>query len=250
MQGAPPGSGSGSNLNLNSVDHCSVRTSGASSMTSQVVPGRDSVAAMAAYQMNGYMPNGYPSMMHPHDPHAAAVAYQQHASFAVAAAAGNGSLYSRYDMPSHHHHHSGSMSPYMNGGSSYSMAAAMTSPYSPMSGSVGGASASSMLHSAGGPPSVKSEPPGTPVSSSSSSSSSSTGGNGNGSNGGGGNGAGKRAEFQGDLRQMISMYLPPNEVLASDPSAQSRLQQQMQGHYVTAADAMTASSVPPLTHIY
>lgn len=55
----------------------------------------------------------------------------------------------------------------------------------------------------------------------------------------------------GDLREMISMYLPPGSD-PNDPSAQHRLQQQMQaaGHYqvpMTSADSL--SSTVPLTHM-
>lgn len=173
------------------------------------------------YQMNGYMPNGYPAMMH--DPHAA---YQQHPGFG-SQMTGNGSLYPRYDMTTGQMHTpmtTGSMSPYMNGSSNYSMS--MSSPYSPMQSVGAGSQMPTSVTS-----SIKSEP-GSVVSTSSSAASALA--------------ASKRAaEYPGDLRQMISMYLPGD---ASDPSAQSRLQQ-MQGHYQAATDGMAGSSVPPLTHM-
>uniref|UniRef100_T1JC36 HMG box domain-containing protein n=1 Tax=Strigamia maritima TaxID=126957 RepID=T1JC36_STRMM len=82
------------------------------------------VSQRDVYQMNGYMPNGYPSMMH--DPHSA---YNQHPGF-TSQMTGNGSLYPRYDMTSQMPPMtSGSLSPYMNGtASSYST----MSQYSPM----------------------------------------------------------------------------------------------------------------------
>ncbi|XP_045201081.1 transcription factor Sox-2-like isoform X2 [Mercenaria mercenaria] len=54
----------------------------------------------------------------------------------------------------------------------------------------------------------------------------------------------------GDLREMISMYLPPGAD-PNDPSAQQRLQQQMQamGHYqVPSTESMNSNTVP-LTHM-
>lgn len=54
----------------------------------------------------------------------------------------------------------------------------------------------------------------------------------------------------GDLREMISMYLPPGSD-PNDPSAQQRIQQQMQamGHYpVPSSEAMNSNTVP-LTHM-
>uniref|UniRef100_A0A2L2YPH6 Transcription factor SOX-2 n=1 Tax=Parasteatoda tepidariorum TaxID=114398 RepID=A0A2L2YPH6_PARTP len=71
------------------------------------------------YSINGYMPNGYPSMMH----EAAAQAYNQHAAYNSHMS--NTGLYSRYEVPQMHTPMTTSPSsmsiPYMNGNSSYSM---------------------------------------------------------------------------------------------------------------------------------
>lgn len=181
-------------------------------------PSRTSAAAAAAaavqqvsrdmYQMNGYMPNGYPSMMHE--------AYQQHAaSYGTAAsmAAANGSLYGRYDM-SQMTMAGGSMPmPYMNGTTNAysSMAPMSASAYSSM-----GSSASPMSGT-GSSLSLKSE---------------SSGHSGNSPNtmAAAVAAAAARRPCNTDLRDMISMYLPPGE---TDPNVQSRLQ--MQNHYQTTA---------------
>nr|ABF21053.1 SoxB1 [Glomeris marginata] len=190
------------------------------------------------YQMNGYMPNGYPSMMHAaHDvPHA----YQQHAaaaaSFSAAAAAAannqmatNGSLYPRYDMTASMHSSpmttcsSGSMSSYMNGSANYSMA--MSSPYSSMQSAAAAAAQMS--------PTLKGSDSGGSSSSSSAAAAAAASAI----------AASKRSEYPGDLRQMISMYLPGD---GSDPTShQGRL---LQAHYQSQSDAMS-SAVPPLTHM-
>lgn len=169
------------------------------------------------YQMNGYMPNGYPaSMMHE--------AYQQHAASygqAASMAAANSSLYGRYDM-SQMGMPGGSMGmPYMNGSGSYpSMAPMSASAYSSM-----GSSASPMSGT-GSSLSIKSE-----------------------SSGHSGNSpntmavavaAAARRTCNTELRDMISMYLPPGE---TDPNnVQSRLQ--MQSHYQNSSDHPM-----PLSHI-
>ncbi|XP_069698138.1 transcription factor Sox-2-like [Periplaneta americana] len=217
----------------------------------QQVVGRD------MYQMpNGYMPNGY--MMHHHDPSA----YQQHhsayGSHMAAAAAGG---YPRYDM-GQMHPNSGSLNSYMNGssygmysaggtvpggaGSPYHTAAMQQQPQQP------GSQMSS--HSPSGS-SIKSEP----VSPSSGGLHTPTPGAGAPGGGisvkreyvGGNSGGGGGASSQGDLRQMISMYLP------TDPSAdhhqqQVRLQQMhAQYHQHTGSpDPMGAGpGAMPLTHM-
>lgn len=54
----------------------------------------------------------------------------------------------------------------------------------------------------------------------------------------------------GDLREMISMYLPPGSD-PNDPSAQQRIQQQMQamGHYQVPSSESMGSNTVPLTHM-
>lgn len=192
--------------------------SGLSGLSSE--SNRTSAAAAAAaavqqvsrdmYQMNGYMANGYPSMMHE--------AYQQHAaSYGTAAsmAAANGSLYGRYDM-SQMTMAGGSMPmPYMNGTANYSSMGPMSaSAYSSM-----GSSASPMSGT-GSSLSLKSE---------------SSGHSGNSPNTMAAAVAAAtavRRPCNTDLRDMISMYLPPGE---TDPNnVQNRLQ--MQNHYQTAND--------------
>jgi hypothetical protein len=186
-------------------------------------PTRSSAAAAAAaavqqvsrdmYQMNGYMPNGYPGMsgmMHE--------AYQQHAaaSYGTASMAANSGLYGRYDMSQiHTPMTTGSMAmPYMNGSSSYS---SMPSAYSTM-----GSSASPM--SATGS-SIKSE---------------SSGHSGSSPNTMAAAIAARRGPCNTDLRDMISMYLPPAD---TDPNAvQSRLQ--MQSHYASSGEPPM-----PLSHM-
>lgn len=78
------------------------------------------------YQMNGYMPNGYPTMMHE--------AYQQHAAAAgYAAAANSASLYGRYDMSQIQPQMGNMHSAYMNGPSGYSSMPMSSAAASPMS---------------------------------------------------------------------------------------------------------------------
>lgn len=182
-------------------------------------PTRSSAAVAAAaavqqvsrdmYQMNGYMPNGYPSMMHE--------AYQQHAaSYGTASMAANSaSLYGRYDMSQIHTPMttgSAMAMPYMNGSSNYSMP--MSSAYSTM-----GSSASPM---SGTGSSIKSESSGHSGSSPNAMAAAVA--------------ASRRPGCNtGDLRDMISMYLPGD---TSDPAVQSRLQ--MQSHYA-ASEGMQLS---------
>ena len=214
----------------------------------QQVVGRD------MYQMpNGYMPNGY--MMHHHDP----TAYQQHHSYGshmAAAAAASG--YPRYDM-GQMHPNSSSLNSYMNG-SSYGM-------YS-TGGTVPGG-AGSPYHSAA--MQQAQQQPGSQMSSHSPSGSSiksepvspSSGGlhtptPGAGAPGGnisvkreyGNAGGGGGASSQGDLRQMISMYLP------TDPSAdqhhQARLQQMHTTYHQHTGSPDPMGGGPgtmPLTHM-
>ena len=189
-------------------------------------PTRSSAAAAAAaavqqvsrdmYQMNGYMPNGYPGMsgmMHE--------AYQQHAaaSYGTASMAANSGLYGRYDMSQiHTPMTTGSMAmPYMNGSPSYS--SMPVSAYSTM-----GSSASPM--SAGGGSSIKSESSGHSGSSPNAMAAAVAA-------------AARRGPCNSDLRDMISMYLPGD----TDPNAvQSRLQ--MQQHYQSSGEPPM-----PLSHM-
>uniref|UniRef100_A0A1B6EDZ1 HMG box domain-containing protein n=1 Tax=Clastoptera arizonana TaxID=38151 RepID=A0A1B6EDZ1_9HEMI len=193
----------------------------ASAGVQQVVSSREMYQQMT----NGYMPNGY--MMHP-DPSA----YQQHSAYGSHMTGG----YPRYDM-SQMHPNSGSLN-YMNG-SSYGM--------SPYGGTVPGGAGSpyhtmqqSGSHSPSGS-SIKSEP----VSPSSAGLHTPTPsgpvlqtaikreyGNPN------GNG--------GDLRQMISMYLPTDP--GADHHQQARLQQ-MQYHPHSGSPDSLGPSMTPLTHM-
>jgi transcription factor SOX2 (SOX group B) len=177
-------------------------------------PTRSSAAAAAAaavqqvsrdmYQMNGYMPNGYPTMMHE--------AYQQHAaaSYGTASMAANtAGLYGRYDMSQIHTPMttgSAMAMPYMNGSSSYS-SMPMSSAYSTM-----GSSASPM--SATGS-SIKSESSGHSGSSPNAMAAA----------------LASRRPCNTEIRDMISMYLPGD--------TDSRLQ--MQSHYASASEAMPLS---------
>ncbi|OTF70836.1 SOX and HMG-box containing protein [Euroglyphus maynei] len=209
--------------------------SGISGLSSQETTSRTSAAAAAAaavqqvsrdmYQMNGYMANGYPSMMHE--------AYQQHAaSYSSAAAASmaaaNGGLYGRYDMSQMTMAGSSMPMPYMNGTTNYSSMAPMSaSAYSSM-----GSSASPMSGT-GSSLSLKSE---------------SSGHSGNSPNTMAAAVAAAtavRRPCNTDLRDMISMYLPPGETANNgDPNnVQSRLQ--MQNHYQTSSNEHPMS----LSHI-
>lgn len=213
-------------------------------LTAGMMPGADvrmagaAVAAVAGgavgqvgrdmyHQMNGYMPNGYPStaaMMHD--------AYQHHV--AAAAAAGgfagqghgpapgsNGSIYSRYDMSPAAQMSMSSASPmssYLNGGA-YTTSPGMNASYSPHHiGSTGGQS-------------IKSES-GSPVSPSA-------------STGAVAGGMMRRPGCPSDLRsEMVNLYLPDG----SDPNsaAQARLAAAAGiGHY----QHETGMTVPPLSHM-
>ncbi|BES89447.1 unnamed protein product [Nesidiocoris tenuis] len=215
----------GSLIPNNTVD--SQRTGpGGQSAVQQVVNRSD------MYQMpNGYMPNGY--MMH-HD----AAAYQQHSAYSSHMA----SSYPRYDMSQMH---PGS---YMNGGS-YGM-------YGSAPGG-GGASPyhSSMQQNSPGGSSIKSEP----VSPSSGGIHTPTpqpiGGGGNHQTAAAAAAAIIKREYQntpnaGDLRQMISMYLPDQtgNVNVVDPHSNShpaRLVSHLHGGYATGSP----DPMPPLTHM-
>lgn len=161
-------------------------------------------AARDMYQMpNGYMPNGY--MMH--DPSA----YQQHAAYGGGVAGG----YPRYDMAQMQH------GGYMNGGYG-GMYPSATVPQS--AGSPYGMQQAGSSHSPSGS-SIKSEPvsPGsglhTPTP------------------------TGIKREYQqgqqqGDLRQMISMYLP------TDPNTPQHMQP-----YSASPDTMGPGPLAPLAHM-
>lgn len=201
--------------------------SAATAAAVQQVVGRD------MYQMpNGYMPNGY--IMQHHDPSA----YQQHHSaYGSHMAAAGG--YPRYDM--------GQMHPnsYMNGSSygMYSMGGA-GSPYQSATMQPGS-------HSPSGS-SIKSEP----VSPSSAGLHTPTPGAGAPAGVlsvkreyGGGNSGG--ASSQGDLRQMISMYLPTDPA-AENQHQQARLQhmQAQYQHHTGSPDPMGGGpGTMPLTHM-
>ncbi|XP_018326918.1 transcription factor Sox-3-like [Agrilus planipennis] len=157
-------------------------------------------AARDMYQMpNGYMPNGY---MMP-DP----TSYQQHTAY-------SGANYARYDMGQMQH------SAYMNGSYGGYGATVPSSAGSPYSMQHTGSS-----HSPSGS-SIKSEP----VSPSSGLHTPTPGGvkreYGN----------GQQPPQQGDLRQMISMYLPPDG------------SQQMH-HYNPSPDPLGPGSLAPLAHM-
>ncbi|XP_054724890.1 transcription factor Sox-3-like [Uloborus diversus] len=165
------------------------------------------------YQMNGYMPNGYPSMMHE-----AAHAYQQHG---YGSQMPNSGLYSRYDMSQMHNPMTTAASsmpvPYMNGGSSYSVP--MTS-YSSMQ---------SAGQPMGGPIKAESSPGGQSSSPGAMATAAIA--------------AASRRGCTSDLRDMISMYLPGE---SGDPNAvQSRLQ--MQTHY-PGTESLSSGTLP-LTHM-
>lgn len=165
-------------------------------------------------QMNGYMPNGYPMM---HDP----TAYQQHALSGQMAAANSG-LYHRYDMAAAAQMHASqptSAGSYMNGSSSYMY----SSPYSSMQ-------STQMPPSTAG--SVKSESGSISSGAAAAAAAAAM------------ESRGRGHMAQGDLREMISMYLPGD---ANDPNAQHRLQQ-MQGHYQSLTQSGIGSTVP-LTHM-
>ncbi|XP_013779424.2 transcription factor Sox-3-like [Limulus polyphemus] len=171
------------------------------------------------YQMNGYMPNGYPTMMQE--------AYQQHAAAAAAASYGsqmvaNNALYSRYEMAQLSTPMttcSNISMPYMNGSSNYSMPMS----YSPMQ------TTSPMP----APCPIKSEPshsPGvqTPPCAMTAAAVAAV--------------TGRRPGCTSDLRDMISMYLPGDG--SGDPNVQ-RLQ--LQSHY-HQTDPIGAGTMP-LTHM-
>lgn len=190
------------------------------------------------YQMpNGYMPNGY--MMHHHHHHDATAAYQQHQAYNAHMAAGGGGYPPRYDMSQMHPN---AATAYMNGAATYGgMYTSATAGGGGGGGTVPGGAGSPYqsqqqappqqmaAHSPGGS-SIKSEPvsPGsaglhtpTPV---------------------------VKREYganQGDLRQMISMYLPTDPANADHHHQQQRYYHQHSG----SPDPMTAAQMQPLTHM-
>lgn len=177
-------------------------TSGEAPRNPNTNAGVQQVVSRDVYQMpNGYMPNGY--MMH-HDP----AGYQQHSAYSSHMAA---SGYPRYDMSQMQPHNS-----YMNGGSYGMYGSGGGSPYMQQPGS----------HSPSGS-SIKSEPVSPPSGAAPIKREYVSAGN-------GGSGGG------GDLRQMISMYLP-------DPGSeqQPRLQPMHQYHPHSASPDPSL----PLTHM-
>lgn len=144
------------------------------------------------YQMNGYMPNGYPMM--PPDPNA----YHQHMSNPML-----GGQYG-YNIPTQPMSTQMTTGSYMNGSSSYTMTMA---PYSMSPSQV---------------PQIKREP----------------------------NPTGQPSPANrcptGDLREMISMYLPGDNT--PDHTVQSRLQMQTQYAHATTTEGGVNNTVP-LTHM-
>jgi len=186
-------------------------------------PGMQQVSRdMYGMNMNGYMPNGYPMM---HDPQM----YQQHA---MTGQMGALSSYG-YNLPPSQMTNSqmSTTSAYMNGSSSY--AAYSMAPYAMQAASAAGMGHS---HSPGAPSApMKSE-------------------NGqHNSPGAQGGSAGppahsgphpERGRMSGELREMISMYLP------TDASAQSRMAA-MQGQYMnpSSVNSDSINNTVPLTHM-
>ncbi|XP_023232994.1 transcription factor Sox-2-like [Centruroides vittatus] len=187
--------------------------------------GRNTAAAAAVqqvsrdiYPINGYMPNGYPTMMHE--------AYQQHAA-AAASYSSQMAGYPRYDMTSQMHTPmttGSTMSmPYMNGTSSYSMP--MSTAYTSAGGQM---TTSANIKSDPSPPSVGQNSPSAMAAAAVAAA------------------ATRRVGCTTDLRDMISMYLPGE---SGDPSLQSRLQ--MQSHHYPQTESVGALSAGtmPLTHM-
>lgn len=166
------------------------------------------------YQMsNGYMPNGY--MMH--DPTAA---YQQHVAYGghMGGAAASAAAYPRYD-PIGHHMGGGSSSPinnYMNGYSGYGGAVSSSSPQSSYHQGQPGSQVSS--HSPSDQSSIKSEPPPSPSSGGIHTPTPTAGQTSTGPAAVAGQAVkreymgqqptSQQQPSQGDLRHMLSMYLP------------------------------------------
>ena len=190
---------------------------------------RSSAAAVAAaavqqavtrdmYPMNGYMPNGYPSMaMHE--------AYQQHAA-AAGYAASQASLYGHYDRAAAlGGQFPGASQHYMNGASGYSSMPSMAGAYTSMG------SAASPMSATGS--SIKSESSGQSGSPTSMAAAAAAG----------------RRPGGGDLRDMISMYLPGGGPGGQhqgggggggdqDQNQQARLQMQGHPHYASEGGPM------------
>ena len=167
------------------------------------------------YGMNGYMANGYP-MMH-HDPHA----YQQHPAMASQMAQ-LGGQYAGYNLSPGQMHPQMTTASYMNGSSSYTMSMGM-SPYmqAPVSHQHPG-----IKHESGSPqPGQGSQGLSTAAAVA----------------------ASRGQRCPGDLREMISMYLPGD---ANDPNAQARLQMAAQYSQHTSSSENTAGNATvPLTHM-
>ncbi|CAH0776603.1 unnamed protein product [Bemisia tabaci] len=173
------------------------------------------VVSRDMYQMpNGYMPNGY--MMH-HDP----AAYQHHQSYSTHMPGGY-----RYDMSQMHPN--SNLNSYMNGSYSVYSSTGAGSPYHSSSIQQPGS------HSPSGS-SIKSEP----VSPSSAGIHTPTPQ---------GPPTVIKREYgntTGDLRSMISMYLPTD----SSAMEQNRMQHQLQQHYHAASPDHLAQSPMPLAHM-
>lgn len=200
--------------------------------------------------MNGWTNGGYgmmqdqlgyhhPHAHHPHHPHHNAASQMQQSAM------------HRYDMSALQSYNSmTSTQSYMNGSPTYT---SMSSSYAQQPGTTMTALGVSGVGMSG----VKSEssssssPPVVQVSSSSVSSSSSLrgGGGSSGQIGGGGGGGGGGGCQSGDLRDMISMYLPGADVVSEQSAAQSRLH--MAGHYqsVVPPGTTTINGTLPLTHM-
>ena len=170
--------------------------------------GRD----MYGMGMNGYMANGYPAMMHP-DPY---MAQQQ----AMAGQMGGLSQYTGYQLPGSTPGQMSSAgmttgSSYMNGTASYaySMAPYMQGAQVPQSHAIKSES-----------PTAAQQMPG----------------------GGGMNGQEGQGRQKGDLREMISMYLPTDAHRESYAAAM----QSMQGQYAPSGhESQSLGNTQPLTHM-
>lgn len=159
-----------------------------------------------------YMPNGYPMM---HDPNS----YQQHP--AMSGHMGLGGQYAGYSMPTASQMSSnmttGSYT--MNGSSGYTMSMGMA-PY------VQAPSQMPIKCESSSPQPPSSAQPHTTIAR-----------------------GGQRGCPPEDLKQMISMYLPPGD--ANDPNAQARLQMMAVGQYPghSSASEASAHNTVPLTHM-
>lgn len=165
-------------------------------------PGLQQMSQNIYNPMNGYMPNTYASLM-AGDP----AAYQQHMGGQLGA---NANLYPRYDMASQMHSVSSPNNPYINGSSNYTYSWPQSAHMATMPNSLPHQSAP-----------IKNEPTDhSPTNNNNVDS-------------------GHRGSSQGDLRDMISMYLP------GDPNDPHK--QQMQQHYQNLQNAVTSQI--PLAHM-